>query len=350
MNDLCIAQTLKTSKFTIKDIAAIAGVSTATVSNAFSGKGNISDSKKEEIIQIADKFGYVPNATARALYKGTVRIAVLMPANPEVLAVRFKTGFENAMKKQNCASMECTIFSYRTVNNHFKIEVEELIAGNYDGIIVTYPNIYEKKNAELLEKINALNVPIVTFSGKLEILHSCSHIGIDAECGGRMAGDLLGNILKKGDKIAVFTADKSTPEIHQAYINGFESELEYYGLSVSQIYRSGETITCAYKNAIECFSQKEFPKGIFVTPYSAWIVADAAREVGILDKVKIIGMDTVENNVALLKNGSIFALIDQRQALQAERAMSEVVRKIFCDETKSETTVTPHIVTRGKYE
>lgn len=48
---------------TIYDIAEKAGVSIATVSRAFSGKGYVSDATREKIMSICD--GYRPNAAAR---------------------------------------------------------------------------------------------------------------------------------------------------------------------------------------------------------------------------------------------------------------------------------------------
>lgn len=54
----------------IREVAAQAGVSTTTVSHALNGKGRISPETRRRVREIADRLGYVPNATARNLAGG----------------------------------------------------------------------------------------------------------------------------------------------------------------------------------------------------------------------------------------------------------------------------------------
>ena len=54
-------------KLTIKEFAQILGVSTATVSRAFSSKGRISDKTRKHIIAKAEELGYCANIHARSL-------------------------------------------------------------------------------------------------------------------------------------------------------------------------------------------------------------------------------------------------------------------------------------------
>ena len=51
----------------LKDIAAVCGVSTATVSKALRDQIDISEETRDRIKQMADQMGYFPNAAARAL-------------------------------------------------------------------------------------------------------------------------------------------------------------------------------------------------------------------------------------------------------------------------------------------
>ena len=64
----------------IVDVAREAGVSTATVSRALSGKDYVSRETKELVEKIAAKLGYVPSATAYTLVTGrTKNIGVVVP-------------------------------------------------------------------------------------------------------------------------------------------------------------------------------------------------------------------------------------------------------------------------------
>lgn len=70
---------------TMTEIAAALGVSSATVSNALSGKGRVSAELSAKIRQAADELGYVPSHAARALRTGrTAVIGLVLPdiSNP----------------------------------------------------------------------------------------------------------------------------------------------------------------------------------------------------------------------------------------------------------------------------
>jgi DNA-binding LacI/PurR family transcriptional regulator len=54
----------------IKEVAERAGVSTTTVSHALNGKGRISPETRRRVVEVAERLGYQPNATARNLAGG----------------------------------------------------------------------------------------------------------------------------------------------------------------------------------------------------------------------------------------------------------------------------------------
>ncbi len=57
----------------IKDIAAAAGVSLATISNALNGRKNVSEETRAHILKICEEMHYEPNLTGRALKSGTTK-------------------------------------------------------------------------------------------------------------------------------------------------------------------------------------------------------------------------------------------------------------------------------------
>jgi DNA-binding LacI/PurR family transcriptional regulator len=63
---------------TIKDVAAQAGVSVMTVSNVLRGRGRVSEETRKRVLETAEREGYRPNLTARALVEGTAPTLALM--------------------------------------------------------------------------------------------------------------------------------------------------------------------------------------------------------------------------------------------------------------------------------
>jgi LacI family transcriptional regulator len=79
-NRLRYANRVKRSRPTIYDVARLAGVSTATVSRALNGTGQIAPATRATIDAAVAQLGYHPNTVARSLVtKSTQTIALLLP-------------------------------------------------------------------------------------------------------------------------------------------------------------------------------------------------------------------------------------------------------------------------------
>ena len=53
----------------IKDVAALAGVSPATVSRVMNGTAKVNPEKAERVLQAIQETGFVPNEVARTLFR-----------------------------------------------------------------------------------------------------------------------------------------------------------------------------------------------------------------------------------------------------------------------------------------
>ena len=64
----------------IEEVAKLAGVSTATVSRALSGRGHVSPASKAKVVEAATRLGYVVSSNASSLASGRTRnIGVVIP-------------------------------------------------------------------------------------------------------------------------------------------------------------------------------------------------------------------------------------------------------------------------------
>ena len=65
---------------TIKDVAAVVGLSPSTVSRAFGRPDKVDEMTRRRIIAAADELGYRPNLAARAQYTGRTQcLGVILP-------------------------------------------------------------------------------------------------------------------------------------------------------------------------------------------------------------------------------------------------------------------------------
>ena len=67
------------------DVAKLANVSVATVTNALTGRKPVGDSLRERVLKAADKLGYIPDSSAQRLSSGInkhIGVAVSELTNP----------------------------------------------------------------------------------------------------------------------------------------------------------------------------------------------------------------------------------------------------------------------------
>jgi LacI family transcriptional regulator len=128
---------MNNNKLNIKEFSKLLGVSTATVSRAFSGKGRISEKTRDFIMEKAEELGYRANANARNLIlRRSDTIAFFYPSlysqEPDYFITEIMFG-ANAIASENMKQLQIhPIHTDRPANNCKEI----LLNGSIAGIIV----------------------------------------------------------------------------------------------------------------------------------------------------------------------------------------------------------------------
>ena len=120
-------------KVTIKDIAEMAGVSTATVSMVINAKdGKISEATRERVMKVVNELGYRPAAYARQMKGKNSRIlGLIIPDLRNHFYPELTSGFSDKAEKEK--------YQVLLLNSRNKIESEEqfvrtLISMSVSGI------------------------------------------------------------------------------------------------------------------------------------------------------------------------------------------------------------------------
>jgi DNA-binding LacI/PurR family transcriptional regulator len=144
----------------IDEVAREAGVSTATVSRALSGRGHVSDATRARVEAAAKALGYVVSASASSLASGRTRnIGVLVPFLDRWFFSTVLAGIASALMRQG---YDITLYSLsddreqrRTVFDTF------LRRQRVDGVIAISLELDDEETDRLLE----LSLPIVAIGG-----------------------------------------------------------------------------------------------------------------------------------------------------------------------------------------
>lgn len=207
---------------TIKEIAKLAGVSSAAVSRYLNG-GYVSDQKKEQIKKVIEETGYQPSAQARMLRtKKASLIGVVVPKINSESISRVTAGIERVLSERGYQML------LAGTGNHAEKEVEYMkLFENYpvDGIILIGTMITAKHRKFLKET----KVPVVVVGQHTRYANCIYHDDYNA---GRTLGQVVG--LKYGDRVAYIGVGREDKAAGAAREDGFIAGLKQAGVSLAE--------------------------------------------------------------------------------------------------------------------
>lgn len=187
---------MKNEKITIYDIAKEAGVSTATVSRILSGKNNVSHEKREKVLSLIEKHGFVPNALAQGLTtKESKTIGMLLSDIRNPFYASLHVGAETAAIREGYTVILCNSLNDDEVERQ---NLEMLVRKGVDVIFLSGGRVDtitpDEEQVKLMSKI-AETTPLVV-AGTADYF-PCSRIGIDDRPGMEA---LMGYLIGLGHK------------------------------------------------------------------------------------------------------------------------------------------------------
>ncbi len=167
----------------IKEVAALANVSPATVSRVMNGTAKVDDEKRERVLKAIAKTGFVPNEAARTLFKRSAKIiGLIIPSieNP------FFTQFSGAVER-TADSYGYKVVLFNTDGNMEKEKniLQMLTAMNADGIILT------TSSEGVDSDIENCMIPVVVTDRLAAKKTADAYVHCDHYEGGRMAAEHL---------------------------------------------------------------------------------------------------------------------------------------------------------------
>ncbi|PLV58283.1 LacI family DNA-binding transcriptional regulator [Thermotoga sp. KOL6] len=146
---------------TLKDIAKLANVSVATVSNVLNGKGRVSEAKRKEILEIAKKLNYTPNfhARAMALKKRLITIGLIVPDITNPFFAKLTRGVEKVCGEDVFVIL---IDSFRDLSREEKLIRKARFLG-VDGLIIGNSRVDD----DLVREVSTY-LPVVVFDKEYE--------------------------------------------------------------------------------------------------------------------------------------------------------------------------------------
>ncbi|WP_437665294.1 substrate-binding domain-containing protein [Sorangium sp. So ce1182] len=189
--------------------------------------------------------------------------------------------------------------------------VDEGIARGVHGIIVT------PMNPELIEpsirRAAAAGIPVVTIdTPPVDGSSALAYVGTDNAAAGRLAGELLARLLPDGGKIGVQTY--SVASIHSTErIAGFQAALSGAPFDVLPPTEDLHDLPAAMRLVREAVEDQGVAGAFGVCAANGPFWGAAARTLGREGKLKVIAFDLIMDTIAMLREGTIHAVVVQRE-------------------------------------
>lgn len=318
-------------KVTIKEIAKIAGVHRSTVDKVLHGRKGVSDEVREKIWKIIKEVGYEPNPAGKALaYQKSPLVITVLLLKVDALE-EIKTGIEEAYREYKA----------------FGLEIDYYITDNYDvqGQLNVIHSLRDKKTAGLIitplnditiqvaiDEIVERGIPVITVNADLPESKRMCFVGQNMLKAGKVAGELMGEILDGYGKVALIT-DSYDMSLVSKRIEGFEQVMRnmYPNIEMVDIIEIYEQEEIAYQKTLSLLQSVKDLKGIYIACGSVSEVGKAVKVMNKDKQVKIVCFDVYPDIVQLVKEGVINFTIDQHLFDQGYKSVKMMFDYLFFD-------------------
>lgn len=282
---------MSTNNLTIKDIAKLAGVSTATVSRVLSNKDKVKPETRDKVLKVVNEYEYSPIKKAQLFNHTSKTILVCVTELKNPFNVPIFDGIQNSAHKHG---YDVLILQTKNLYTEFTDYESILKSQEFAGVIF----VSTMTNKQLTDISNQLNYrgPIVLCSEYIEDV-DVPYVGIDDFEAIKKATNYLLSVNRK--KI-FFINSKLSHNYARKRELGFRSTLEEANIEINEdfiVRLSSVNHALAYATTMHILNQNPRPDAILcVSDVFAVGALKACQKKGLSvpEDIAIIGFDNIE--------------------------------------------------------
>lgn len=323
---------------TIKDVAALAGISYTTVSHVVNKTRPVSEEVRIKVEAAIKTLDYVPSAVARSLKaKTTATIGLLVPNSLNPYFAELARGIEDYCERNGYCVILCNSDDNPDKQRSY---LRVLLEKRIDGLIVASAG----GDSGLVQGLAGVRTPMVIVDRGLEGVDA-DLVRIDHEYGAYLA---TRHLLELGHREIATISGPATTSVAQMRLAGFCRALKDAGLEVpaQRMVESDFTSTGGY-NAAATLLESNPPSAIFAANDMIGIGvlrAAAERNIRVPTELSVIGFDDIQMSRYVYP---ALTTVGQSILQLGEMAAGVLLRRIAKpDLTIEQRIVTPSIVIR----
>jgi LacI family transcriptional regulator len=302
---------------TIRQIAEVAQVSRGTIDKVLNQRPGVSAPVRKRILRLAAELGYRPNAAGKSLaaQKRPVRIGFLLLNAHDPLHQELRLGVERAAEELAAFGVEvdCRILEHVTVAEQVAT-IKDMARGSLAGLALA-PLAHPAVKAEL-NRLAAGGLRIVTSNTDLPSVDRICFVGQDLKRSGRVAGELMGQLLPGGGNLLVLSGLRRI-QAHLERLMGFREVLAetYPGLRIVHTAHDVTDNQASYERVAAFLLGHPAPDGVFLAGLGTAGVGRALCEWGRPD-IKFICYDCIPETQDLIRRRIVNFSITQDPFMQ----------------------------------
>ena len=266
---------------TLADIAREAGTSPSTASRALSGRGYVSRQARERLLAVADRLGYVPNASARTLKQRSSRvIGVVVSDLSNQFYARLAAGIEQTLRE---ADYQMVVLGDNSEGAEELAGARTFLAMRAPGVIMT------PVGSDAGELLRDQGVAVVEVDRRLTA--GCDAVVIDNEAGARAA---TAHLLALGHRRIALLGVDTDWTTDAGRLAGYRAALEAAGLPSDDRLIVRVPVHVAAEERIDALLRDEWPTAIFAAnnqlAEQAWRLI-RSRGLRLPDDLSLVGFD-----------------------------------------------------------
>lgn len=200
-------------------------------------------------------------------------------------------------------------------------KIEALLERKVDGIGVS-PNVPDSV-IDVIAKAREKGIPVICFDADSPDSKRLCYVGTFNEQAGFEGGKAMKNLLLGQGKILIVSGGAGALN-HNERIAGFKRGLEGSNIEIVDIKYCNDDLNRATQLIESYLAASPELDGIFCTASWAICAANIRRDKGL--NFKVVGFDTVEEELQLVKDGHIEALVGQQPVKMGYEAIMALHR------------------------
>lgn len=307
---------------TIKEIAALAGVSRGTVDRVLNNRGSVNPATAEKINEIAKALNYKPNKAGLALaaQKKKIKLGVILFSTDNPFFADVLKGVNE--KTKDLAGYNCNVLVKQIpINVDAQLNaIDELIREDVNGIALAPQN-----DDRIRIRINELfeqGIPVVTLNTDIENSTRIAYVGSNYTKSGRTAAGLL-RLMTHGDvRIGIITGS-SDILCHTERIAGFTDALKPYHehMHIISVAETQDDEIASYEQTARLLNEHPEINALFFAAGGVYGGCRAITSLGLAGKLRVVAFDKAETTEQFLQDGILSAVICQQPHIQGKKPL-----------------------------